>query len=176
MTNPESAPPSPEEEAGPLEASSTSAEDVGYGRPPRHSQFKKGVSGNRKGRPKGSKNFSTYLDEELKQPITITEGGTRKRVAKAKAIAKRVVNGAVSGETKMIPMLINYDRMQGDPKATDTPPEIPLTDDDEVVFRAIVERIRFAERTPERPAPLGSDDVAAQSGDHSPDTVKDQQT
>lgn len=157
------------------ETVSTHGEVVGYGRPPRHSQFKKGVSGNPRGRPKGSKNFSTYLDEELRQPVTVTEGGTRKRIPKAKAIAKRVVNGAVSGETKMVPMLLNYDRLQADQKAAESPLEIPLSEDDEIVFRTIVERIRIAEQAPELPPPLGSDDVAARSGDHGPDPAQDQQ-
>jgi len=38
---------------------------VGYGNPPKESRFKKGQSGNRRGRPKGSKNLKTDLTEEL---------------------------------------------------------------------------------------------------------------
>jgi hypothetical protein len=47
---------------------------VGYGKPPQHSQFKKGVSGNSKGRPKGRLNLGTVLQTELDRPITIREG------------------------------------------------------------------------------------------------------
>jgi Family of unknown function (DUF5681) len=47
---------------------------VGYGRAPRHTRFQPGRSGNPKGRPKGSKNFSTLFSEELAQPVTLTEG------------------------------------------------------------------------------------------------------
>ena len=39
--------------------------DAGYGKPPRHSRFKKGQSGNPKGRPRGSRNFSTDLKATL---------------------------------------------------------------------------------------------------------------
>lgn len=38
--------------------------EVGYGKPPRHSQFKKGQSGNRKGRPKGALNSAVHVCDE----------------------------------------------------------------------------------------------------------------
>ena len=49
--------------------------EVGYGRPPKDKQFKKGQSGNPKGRPKGSRNFRTDLQEELQMQVQVTENG-----------------------------------------------------------------------------------------------------
>src|SRR5664279_2795673 len=69
---------------------------VGYGRPPRHTRFQPGRSGNPKGRPKGSKNFSTLFSEELAQPVTLTAGGKRRRMPKRQALAKQVINRALS--------------------------------------------------------------------------------
>ena len=47
--------------------------DVGYGKPPLHSRFQKGKSGNTKGRPKGSCNTLKLLNDVLEQKITITQ-------------------------------------------------------------------------------------------------------
>jgi Family of unknown function (DUF5681) len=45
--------------------------EVGYGKPPRHTRFKKGQSGNPRGRPNGSKNLSTLLSETLSEPVIV---------------------------------------------------------------------------------------------------------
>jgi hypothetical protein len=45
--------------------------EVGYKKPPKHSQFKKGQSGNKKGRPKGSKNANTLIHEIANKEITV---------------------------------------------------------------------------------------------------------
>lgn len=79
---------------------------VGYGKPPRHSQFKKGASGNKKGRPKGSKNFASLFESELAKQITITENGQRKRISKREGIVKQIINKAVAGEAKAVQVVM----------------------------------------------------------------------
>jgi hypothetical protein len=52
---------------------------VGYGKPPASTQFRKGQSGNRSGRPKGTNNLKTDLLEELREKVTLKEGERTKR-------------------------------------------------------------------------------------------------
>ena len=58
---------------------------VGYGKPPRNAGFKKGQSRNPRGRPPGSKNLTTLLNDALNEPVTITENG-RCKINKREAV------------------------------------------------------------------------------------------
>ncbi|WP_369722061.1 DUF5681 domain-containing protein [Bradyrhizobium sp. LLZ17] len=57
---------------------------LGYGRPPQHSRFKPGQSGNPRGRPKGSLNFTTDLKNTLLAPVALNDGGKSRRVTTQK--------------------------------------------------------------------------------------------
>jgi hypothetical protein len=80
--------------------------ETGYGKPPRHTRFQKGHSGNPKGRPRGSKNTNTLLMEALREPVIISENGRRKKITKWEAIVKQIVNKAASGDYRSIQFLL----------------------------------------------------------------------
>jgi hypothetical protein len=80
--------------------------DVGYGRPPRHTRFEKGQSGNYRGRPRGAKNMTTHLKEALRERVVISEEGRRKRVTKMDVISRRLVNKAAGGDFRSIQALM----------------------------------------------------------------------
>jgi hypothetical protein len=61
---------------------------VGYCSPPEATRFQKGVSGNPRGRPKGSLNVATVLTRTLRQKVAITENGRRRTVTKLEAALK----------------------------------------------------------------------------------------
>jgi hypothetical protein len=86
---------------------------TGYRSPPTSGQFKKGVSGNPKGRPKGSRNFTTLLEKELGQTIVVTENGRRRSVSRLQAIVKRVVAGALQGDKKALVTMVDILRRTG---------------------------------------------------------------
>ncbi|WP_170584767.1 DUF5681 domain-containing protein [Ruegeria arenilitoris] len=83
--------------------------EVGYGKPPKATQFKKGRSGNPKGRPKGAKGVNASLKRELETKITVREGSNEIRISKAEAIAKRFTAGALKGDTKLLMALLKLD-------------------------------------------------------------------
>ena len=74
--------------------------DFGYRKPPMHSRFKPGQSGNRKGRPKGRKNVWTALQDVLNQTVTINENGRLRRVKFAEALVLRLAAKALTGTTR----------------------------------------------------------------------------
>lgn len=81
--------------------------EVGYGRPPAQHRFKKGRSGNPKGRPKGSLDYRTSVQKTLAAPVTITEGGRRKRVSSFQATLMRLSEKALRGDMKAIAKVID---------------------------------------------------------------------
>ena len=73
-------------------------EKVGYGRPPRHSQFKPGQSGNAKGRPRAKRNMASLLGDVLAQKVTVTRNGKRKKIRSDAAILYRLLEKALAGD------------------------------------------------------------------------------
>ena len=73
---------------------------VGYGKPPKSGQFKRGKSGNPKGRPKGSLNLATDLAAELNEQITVREDGKARRVSKQRALIKSLMAKALQGDVR----------------------------------------------------------------------------
>jgi hypothetical protein len=81
--------------------------EVGYGKPPRDTRFKRGQSGNPRGRPPGAKNLSTLLNEALNELVVVTENGGRKRISKRRAAFKQLVNDAAKGEWRALKLLVD---------------------------------------------------------------------
>jgi hypothetical protein len=80
---------------------------VGYGKPPRHTQFAKGQSGNPRGRPSGSKNLATLLNEALNEIVIVRENGGRKRISKRRAAFTQLVNEAAKGNWRALKLLVD---------------------------------------------------------------------
>jgi hypothetical protein len=81
---------------------------IGYGKPPRHTRFQKGRSGNPRGRRKGARNFTTVVEEALRESVTINENGRRMTATKMEVIFKQLVNKAAKGDYRSIQLVISY--------------------------------------------------------------------
>src|SRR5262245_8966395 len=92
---------------------------IGYGKPPKKSQFRPGTSGNPAGRPKGRRNLATDLAAELREQVTVREGGRSRRVSKQRALIKSLMLKALAGDVRAsTAFLALYARV-----ATDIPEE-----------------------------------------------------
>jgi hypothetical protein len=83
------------------------AERVGFCRPPEATRFKKGVSGNPRGRPKGSLNVATAFTKALREKVVINEHGKRKTVTKLEAAMKQVANKGASGDLRAVVQVVS---------------------------------------------------------------------
>ena len=80
---------------------------VGYGKPPRETRFKRGQSGNPKGRPPGAKNMASMVNEALNERVVVNDNGGRKRISKRKAAFKQLVNEAAKGNWRALKLLVD---------------------------------------------------------------------
>jgi hypothetical protein len=122
---------------------------VGYGRPPAHTRFKPGQSGNPKGRRKGQRNIHTVLDEALSQRIVIREGDRTRSLTKLDGVILTMVNAALKGDAKAQAALIAVMRstgMTGEPPAAND--QKPLTADDESLIADFLRRRGSDVQTP----------------------------
>jgi hypothetical protein len=137
-----------------VEVGSTAAADqgykVGYGRPPLHGQFKPGTSGNKKGRPKGSRNAKSLVEEVANSPVTVRENGKTRKTTKLRAMLEAAAVNAMKGDIRalnaFIALLIrtgHLDQSENDELMTSLP------DEDEAIIGDYVRR-QFAQ--PESPA------------------------
>jgi len=125
----------PEEQSGEYE--------VGFGKPPLRSRFKPGQSGNPKGRPRGSKNLATLLEEELNARVPITENGKRKNVTMRKAISKQTVRKAAAGEERFIKLVFEFDQHRSVREASAPSDDAPLDQDDRKVMKDLIEQLKI---------------------------------
>jgi hypothetical protein len=99
---------------------------VGYKNPPVHAQFKKGFSGNPKGRPKGSVNIIDTIYKVLHGVVNVTVQGRRKKMTKIEAVLTQAANQAMAGSPQATRIVLDAHRF-ADQSAGENAKNRPIT-------------------------------------------------
>ena len=119
---------------------------VGYKKPPLHTRFRKGQSGNPRGRPRGSKNFSTLLSDALNEPVVITEDGRRRKISKRELGVRQLANKFAMAEAQATKMLLGLMLEREQFAAAAVPAERPsFGAADKQVIANLLKRLRSSE-------------------------------
>jgi hypothetical protein len=86
--------------------------EIGYAKPPKHTRFQKGKSGNLKGRPRQAPSFGSDLAAELQQTLTIVENGKRRTLTKQQAVFKMLTTAALK-DVRAASVLLDFARKCG---------------------------------------------------------------
>ena len=86
---------------------------VGYGKPPIHTRFREGESGNPKGKKKGQRSLKGVVEKVFQEKVSIrTARGTRK-VTKLDALVQKLMNDALTGDARAVVHIIRLAKEAG---------------------------------------------------------------
>jgi hypothetical protein len=91
---------------------------IGYGKPPEHSRFKPGTSGNPTGKRKGARNLSSDVKRALRVPVKLKDRGKSRKVSTQEAALMRLREKALNGDSRSLDRLLELARLfNNDPQA-----------------------------------------------------------
>jgi hypothetical protein len=110
--------------------------------PPAHARFRKGMSGNPKGRPKGTKNLATIMREAARAPVIANIGGQQRKISTLQATAWQLATQAAKGDQRAVVKFLEWMDEFEKRAAANRPIEFPLSEPDLEVLRAIHDRMQ----------------------------------
>lgn len=114
---------------------------VGYAKPPEHSRFKPGQSGNPRGRTRASKNSATVVRDALNARVKLKD--SKRTMSKLEIGITRLANKAADGDLRAIGMVIDLYR-QVEAEATGHSREEPLDHADREILDMLLKKVRAA--------------------------------
>lgn len=103
--------------------------DVGYGKPPTHTRWSKGMSGNPSGKRKRPPTFEECVHEELSRLFPAKEGRRTRLRDVRRLLIRRLINDAMAGDNKAAKLLMDMD-----------PYVLPTDDEEDIIeFTLILE-------------------------------------
>lgn len=116
------------------------AYDVGYGKPPAHSRFRPGQSGNPAGRKKGVRNLKTDVMRVLTAPVKVKQEGKTRTGSTQEAALMVLREKALRGDARALDRIcelafrFNNDSLEGDVAQ-------PLVADDRAILANYVTKV-----------------------------------
>ncbi len=105
---------------------------------------RQGPSGNRGGRPKKPRTVDDEILKAARERVTVTENGARKRISKAAANAKKLVNSGVTGTSREAKAALEMAQKAEERAAANAPSAAMLLATDLGILERFVARVRRA--------------------------------
>ena len=122
------------------EQPSKSDYEVGYGRPPKETQFKAGQSGNSKGSKRKPKSVQAQMQAVLLRKVPITENGQTKRLSLQEVILRNLASKAAKGDLKAAAFVLNL-LMSPEYADAETIDQTGLSPDDQAMFEEMLRQL-----------------------------------
>ncbi len=110
------------------------SDSIGYGKPPKHSRFKPGQSGNPKGRPKGKLPLARMIEKYLDGKMAVTIGTEQKTVSRREGLVMAFVSDALKGKDKVRKQLLDLLLLLESQNPPEAAGEVSDTQDDATIL------------------------------------------
>jgi hypothetical protein len=124
--------------------------EVGYKKPPRHTRFRPGQSGNPRGRQKGLRNLASDVKRTLETPVKLTDRGKERRVSTQEAALLRLREKALNGDARALDRFLQLAQIFNNLIPIEPLGEKPLAMDDQAILDAYAKDIRRQDANDDR--------------------------
>jgi hypothetical protein len=132
---------------------------VGYKKPPQHSRFRPGRSGNPRGRQKGVRNLGSDVKRTLEVPVRLNEQERARRVSTQEAALLRLREKALKGDARSLDQLLELAKTFNNSVAVESVGDEALAAEDQAILDAYA--ARFDPDHQARLRPSGAEDSGA---------------
>ncbi len=108
---------------------------IGYGRPPQHTSFRPGRSGNPRGRPKVQPSAQALLLEEAVKLVKVKTGDKIVQVPRVRALMRKLLDLGLQGNVAAMRLALAYLSIAHAEAQIIHPHEAPLSDDELAVLK-----------------------------------------
>jgi Family of unknown function (DUF5681) len=115
---------------------------VGYKKPPQHSRFQPGRSGNPRGKEKGVRNFGSDVKRTLEVPVRLNDQGRARRVSTQEAALLRLREKALNGDARSIVQILELAKIFNNSTAVESVGNKALAAEDQAILDAYAVEVR----------------------------------